>query len=152
MVAALGLLGLGAAAPACAQSLHVVEVGAHLASWHSNRTACASRWLKKCQQANPGLWVETAGGWVFGGYANSLERTTYYAGRSFWRAERGRFSVELVGVLATGYDAAPIVPLVTPVGRVEIGRGYGLTVGYLPRIGKANPTHVFHFGISRRLP
>lgn len=129
-------------------ALEPVRVGFHAGSWHSNRSACWSAGLEKCRQYNPGMYVQTAGGWLVGGYQNSVDRPTFYAGRILWRAQRGPVSIDLAGVLATGYPAAKLVPLVTPTVGLRVSPRVALQVGYLPRLGRVNPTHVLHFGAA----
>jgi hypothetical protein len=137
--------------PDAAQPRHPLEpvrVGFHAGSWHSNRSACESAGLAECRQYNPGAYVQTAGGWLVGGYQNSVDRSTFYAGRILWHAQRGPLSLDLAGVLATGYPAAKVVPLVTPTLGIRIAPRVALQVGYLPRLGKINETHVLHFGVG----
>lgn len=129
-------------------ALEPVRVGFHAGSWHSNRAACESAGLAQCRQYNPGLYVQTAGGWLVGGYQNSVDRPTFYAGRILWHAQRGPVSIDLAGVLATGYPAAKLVPLVTPTVGLRVSPRVALQVGYLPRLGRVNPTHVLHFGMA----
>ena len=89
-------------------------IGVHLVSWHSNPDACRGYINGPCNNTNPGLYVRTSGGWVAGGYYNSVERPTVYVGRSWTLAERGRASLDVAALAATGYPAAPVIPLVTP--------------------------------------
>lgn len=137
--------------PDAAQPRHPldpVRVGFHAGSWHSNRAACLSAGLEQCRQNNPGAYIQTAGGWLLGGYQNSVNKPTFYAGRILWRAQRGPVSLDLAGVLATGYPAAKLVPLVTPTLGIRVSRRVALQIGYLPRLGRVNPTHVLHFGAA----
>ena len=132
-------------------ALAPVAVGLHLGAWHSDPTACQPV-LTRCESITPGAYIQTAGGWLAGGYRNSLGRPTVYAGRILWHWQRGGWALDVAGVLATGYPAAAVVPLVTPtVTRWDRAGRWGVSVGYLPRLGRANPTHVLHFELVRAL-
>jgi hypothetical protein len=124
--------------------------GMHLGSWHSNQDACFGQIRADCNNANPGGYLRRDG-WVVGGYYNSIKRPTVYAGRIWELGSRGRLSFDLGAVLATGYEAAPVVPLATPTVGLELGKGWRARVLYLPRVGDVSPTHVLHLSIEREL-
>lgn len=70
---------------------------------------------------NPGAYVANAEGYVAGGYYNSQQRLSLYAGRTL--PIYGPVSVTLGAV--TGYDYGPVAPLVAP--SVTLG-GWRLTI------------------------
>lgn len=138
-------------ASATVSAAEVVAVGVHLGSWHSNNDACrADNGGRPCNNANPGAYARTADGWVLGGYHNSVNRPTFYVGRSWTLAARGRASLEVAALAATGYPAAPVVPLVTPTAALRLTDRSAVRLAYLPRFGKWNETHVLHLSVEIR--
>ncbi len=136
------------AAPAAAQ---VQAIGVHTASWHSNGDVCrADNGGRPCNNTNPGAYLRFAGGWVAGAYHNSINKPTFYVGRSWSIAQRGRASLEVAALAATGYPVADVVPLVTPTAAVRLTERAAVRLSYLPRLGKWNETHVFHLSFEVR--
>lgn len=119
---ALPLLAAGLLAGAPAAAAEVEAVGLHVGSWHSNAQACASAGLARCNNVNPGALVQLRGGWLVGGYFNSVNRPTVYAGRRWTLAQGERAGLDAVLLAATGYPAAPVVPVPALVGRWRVSR------------------------------
>lgn len=144
----LALVFAAIAAPAFAQ---VQAVGVHTVSWHSNGDACrADTGGRACNNTNPGAYVRLADGWVAGGYHNSVNKPTFYVGRSWSIAQRGRASLEVAALAATGYPVADVVPLITPTVALRVTDRGAVRLSYLPRLGKWNETHVVHLSFEVR--
>jgi hypothetical protein len=133
------------------------EVGIHTVSWHSNPDACTGFAAgKQCQNWNPGVYFRrnTLAGspdWVAGTYYNSVQRQTVYAAAVLPLVTLGnRVRLEIAGGLATGYQYA-IVPIVMPSARVQFDKRDAMTVGWIPRAGRFNESHVLHLTFSRLL-
>lgn len=151
------LLSLALAFPLIAQgeetasaAPRVTAIGVHVGSWHSNPAACYVDSGGPCNNDNPGGYVRLDNKWVVGGYYNSVERPTVYAGRIWDVGAKGPVSLALGGVLATGYHY-PIVPLVTPVVSLRLTDRWQARVLYLPRLPRFNPTHVASLALEYRL-
>lgn len=144
MSRAIVLAALLLAWPAAAQ-----EVGVMLGSWHSVRSACDD-WTdgKGCEAANPGVFWRSPAGWLTGAYRNSVGRASVFGGRVWTLAERGRLRGELAALAATGYPAAPVVPVVSPLVALRVGERARIRAGWLPRLGEVNPTHVVYLSIG----
>lgn len=89
-----------ATAPAATQTL-----GLHTATWHSR---------PGYQAATPGAYLRWHNGATLGAYRNSEGRGTAYAGWTWSTDEHARLSAAFTAAAATGYSAAPVVPLLAP--------------------------------------
>lgn len=130
---------------ACCSAKADTTVGLHVASHH---------WPDRDYQnnSNPGLYVRTPDGWTFGGYRNTLRRTSVYAGYTW---ESGPFA--LGAGLITGYQRrdgvgawrTPVAPFIVP--SVALPRMFGVT----PRLsiipGTPKNESVLHFSIETNL-
>ena len=63
-----------------------------------------------CTNINPGVYVQTTGGYSAGMYRNSECKVTVHAGKTIW--ESGLFQVD-VGLMH-GYSKSPIIPYILP--------------------------------------
>lgn len=139
-----------------------VEVGGHIRSWHSSPERCASwadgwdgpgYYYRRCRDQTHGLLVRWGGdgrwSWTAGTYRNSIDRPTVYVGAVRELARRGPLGIEVAAVAATGYRYR-VVPLVAPTLRVELGRGWAVSLLAMPRAGKVSETAVAHVTVSRR--
>lgn len=142
LILAAGLLAGGPAAAA-----EVEAVGLHIGSWHSNPSACASVGLARCNNANPGAFVQLRDGWLVGGYFNSVNRPTVYAGRRWQLAQGERAGLDAVLLVATGYPAAPVVPVPALVGRWRVARRAEIAVSAIPPAGRVSATAVFSLAV-----
>ncbi|MCX8016504.1 MAG: hypothetical protein N2690_01180 [Rhodocyclaceae bacterium] len=140
-----------------------LEVGVHLRSWHSQPDRCSSwadgwagpgYYYRRCRDDTKGLLVRWGGdgrwSWTAGAYRNSIDRPTVYLGAVREVVRRGPISLDLAAVAATGYRWR-VVPMVAPTMRVELGRGWAVSVLAMPAVGKVSETAVVHVAISRRM-
>jgi len=134
-------------APAAAQ-----EIGVMIGSWHSAPSAC-DRWTRGrgCEPWNPGIFGRSSTGWIAGGYRNSVGRPTVFAGRVWTLAERGPDAAEVAAMAATGYPAAPVVPVASPLLAVRASDRATVRIGWIPRAGRWNPTHVIFLSVGFRI-
>lgn len=115
----------GAADPARASANTLVL---HVASRHLDTA-------DQYRESNPGVGVRHSLGRGFlmgGGYINSLDRTTVYAGGGGTLASVGPVSLGVIAGLATGYSAR-IKPVLLPELSLRAGR-VAVLVAYIPRI------------------
>ncbi len=119
-----------------ATSASAQTIGLHLASWHSK---------PGFNNVNPGLYVRSADGWTLGGYRNSYDQPTVYAG---WTLERDVLGVRagLTAGLATGYEKPwLLVPSVSlPAGWARV------RLAWIPRI-RPGDAHVLHLAVETEL-
>jgi hypothetical protein len=136
-------------APAAAQAQ---EIGAMVGSWHSAPSAC-DQWTRGrgCESWNPGLFWRSSDGWIGGAYRNSVGRPTAFAGRVWTLAERGPIAGEVAAMAATGYPAAPVVPIASPLLAVRASDRATVRLGWIPRVGRWNPTHVVYLSVGWRI-
>lgn len=100
-------------------------MGLDIGSWHSR---------PGFNNFNPGVYYIADNRVAFGTYYNSYRRQTVWAGYAF---ENGPFALVVGG--ATGYDYAPITPVVAP-GLVY--SGFRLTI--VPKVSKVNDVTAVH--------
>lgn len=131
--ALLGCL-IAAGVTMCADA-RAQTIGAHLGSWHSE---------PGYNNANPGLYLRTAGGWTAGFYRNSEWRTSAYAGWTASTEVAGPVRAELTLGLITGYRAAPVLPLLAPSLRIGGDTGPALRLTLLPKVHPKQGAHVAH--------
>lgn len=113
--------------------------GLHLVSHHDpNEGWC---------NFNPGAYGRK-GGWVAGFYRNSeCKRWSFYAARH-WETE-GRVRLGLSAGLVTGYEAAPVLPLLYPSVAGEL---WGTTwrLGGIPKVHPKQDAGVLHLSAEWR--
>jgi hypothetical protein len=112
------------------QDYCVQEVVVHAASYHFDRDT-------DLNEFNPGLGlhfrVPNHSFFVtVGAFENSLSRPSVYAGIGKDFAIAGPLGFRLSGALITGYYVA-VAPIVLPELTLKV-HGYGLAVGYMPRL------------------
>lgn len=110
------------------------RIGLHIGSHHTPS--------RDFNNTNPGAYVVLRDGWTLGGLYNSERRFSVYAGRTF---ERGSLALTLG--LVTGYERAPILPMVAPSWRAWQSDAASLRIAYLPRVDR-NSAHVLHLMIE----
>lgn len=115
-------------------------------SWHSRPSACVAASGAPCRGANPGLLLETEKGWLVGGFRNSLGRPSAAAGRRWALAQGERAGLDFVALAATGYAAAPVVPVAGLAGRFRVASRVELFVLAIPPAGKLSDTAVVAAG------
>jgi hypothetical protein len=109
-------------------------VGVHLASKHFP--------ARQFNNVNPGVYWRSDAGWTLGGYRNSLERTSLYAGYSWqWGP------LALTGGGVTGY-AERVQPLLVPSLALCTVDGVTARVAFIPRVEKRIESHVVHFTVE----
>lgn len=116
--------------------LSILAVGLHLASVHS---------VPSYNNNNPGVYVQTEC-LTIGAYYNSERSFSVHAGYTYDVPKTPFF---VAAGLATGYRAAPIIPMAMVGLRADAGP-YRLRLGYIPKLHKMNDTHVFHLMVERR--
>lgn len=126
---------LGAALAFCCAPAEAQTIGLHLASWHSE---------PGYNNANPGLYLRTAGGWTAGGYRNSVRRNSTYAGWTGGVELATGLRAELTLGAITGYPAAAVLPLVAPSLRIGGDTGPALRLTVLPKVHAKQGAHVAH--------
>jgi hypothetical protein len=130
----------------------IAAVGLHLASWHSNPVY---------NNANPGLYARSSCGLIadtdrladgvqLGSYYNSERRQTFYA--AYVVDVQPINDVHWLGVFAsigaaTGYAAHDMIPLALAGLKLNAGRA-SLRLGYAPKFGKINDTHLVHAAVE----
>lgn len=124
--------------------LAIAAIGLHLASVHTDRPTNPV-YGPEYNNINPGAYVKAECGLTAGLYYNSIRKMTGYVAYTYDPAGLPLFAS--VGV-ATGYDR-PVTPIAMAGLRVDAG-SYRLRVGYIPKVGKTNDTHVFHLMIERK--
>lgn len=105
------------------------EAVVHIASYHGDSA-------KQYNERNPGLGLRfwkpgSAVFWTVGGYLNSLDRPTLYAGAGIGQ-DVGPVSFRIIAAGFTGY-MMPVAPGVVPELGLRFG-DVGIAVNYLPRI------------------
>lgn len=131
----------------------LIALGLHLASWHS---------APGYNNANPGLYARSSCGLIedsadlqdgvqIGTYYNSERAQTVYAAwvvdaQPFARARW--FGLFGTAGLATGYRAHPVIPLVMGGITAQPADRLKLRLGYIPKAGKLNDTHVIHLALE----
>lgn len=119
--------------------IKIIAAGLHLASWHAD---------PGFNNVNPGAYVRTECNVVVGAFYNSEERTSVYAGYVL-STDIGPVQPTLLLGGATGYDFAPISPLISPGVGVNVAEGVMLRVAYLPKFAD-NMTHTLHAAVEFR--
>ena len=147
--------------------LTAITLGVHLVSAHIPAGL-------ENNNLNPGVYAKVDG-FVAGVYRNTLRRTSFYAGYAF---EHGPFALTVGAITGydkrtkkvytlrnandatlggtssyetTGYSSSKVSPLIAP--SVRLPEVFGITprITYLPRLGIANRSNVFHLSIERAL-
>jgi len=150
---------------------NAAEVGVHLASWHSEKTAVGEEY----NNSNPGMYVVADNGLTAGFYRNSLsdkalvnctykfksigqtrayrscnehreERWSSYVGYTANTEVVENVQAEVTVGLITGYPIAKVLPFVTP--SIRIGGDTAVRISYMPPVGKIMNTHVLHLSVS----
>lgn len=94
---------------------------------------------------NPGAYVKFDNGATFGGYRNTINKATFYAGYS---VEFGPLGVSLLA--ATGYKELTgytITPMIVPSLKLPSVWGVSPRLSYIPKAEKAK-SHVLHLSIE----
>lgn len=126
-------------------SIEPVGVGVHVGSHHFP----SQSW----NNSNPGLYLmaDVKGpAWITGAYAvgtyyNSERKQSAYVARVF--NVYGPIDVA-VGVIS-GYSRSPVLPLVVPSVRLDIGDNWAGRVHFLPKVEKSG-SYVVHFSVERK--
>ncbi len=124
--------------------LALAAIGLHLASIHSH-TPTNKVYGPEYNNNNPGVYVQTECGLTVGAYYNSLGRLSTHVG---FTVDIPHTPLFVSGGVATGYYA-PVIPM----GMVGLRADRGpvrMRIGYIPKVGKINDTHVVHLMIERR--
>lgn len=114
-------------------------LGAHLLTAHFGSNA------HDLQSVTPGVYVQSACGPTAGAFRNSYGRASAYAGWT-WTTDDGRFALTAGAV--TGYPAAPVLPLLVPSTRLQLGEGLSARLALLPRQVKGRSVGL-HLSIER---
>lgn len=144
LLAAL-LIGLLTMATAPARA---VELGLHLVSLHSQSRGMDGT---EYRHVTPGLYLRTDDGITLGVASNSHGRGSVYAGLTWSSDAAAPVGAGLTLALVTGYDVAPVVPLVAPSLRVALGEQVALRVIALPRWHPKQGASTVNFAIEWRL-
>lgn len=127
--AIIGLVGWAAIFVACAalaKAFAQTWVTATVTSYHLDR--------KGQNEVNPGIGFERSLSerwrWIAGGYVNSTNVTTMYAGAVYSRWDLGPARLGTLVALATGYDARPVL-MAGPTLAIE-GREMGANLIFIP--------------------
>lgn len=105
-----------------------LTIGAHIGTWHEQ---------DGMNDRNPGLYLEH-NGYTIGGYRNSINRDSYYAGYTISTQHRfGEFSLTMGAV--TGYEKDPM-PMIAP----SIKLGNARFTMLLPKIVKKEAVNGIH--------
>lgn len=159
------LLAASSANPSSAQvlgdSTSLSHVGFHLHTFHSShRNACASwkdgwdGWAPyehDCSDRTPGVYARFNDRWMVGYYRNSIQRASFYGGRTWRLLDRGWVQVEVTAGFLTGYKPGHVGPLLLPAVSFPIGQKTRLQVVPIPKIpGKHGPA-ALHFALEFRL-
>lgn len=105
-------------------------LGLHTATWHSR---------PGYQAATPGAYWRFANGATLGAYRNSEGHGTAYAGWTWTTDEARPLSLGFTAAAATGYSAAPVVPLLAPSVAYRPGGLLGDTTLRLVALPKWHP-------------
>lgn len=126
--------------------LALAAIGLHLASYHTDRPS-NPEYGPSYNNANPGLYVQTKCGLTVGGYYNSIGRFTAHAGYTY---DAPTLPVFVSFGIATGYNyKIPVVPMA--MAGFYVNRGdYRMRIGWIPKLGTANDTHVLHLMAESR--
>ncbi len=102
-------------------------VGIHVATKHYP-------YDKFKNEVNPGAYVRTDKGYIFGTYVNSEYTQSAYFGKRFW--EWGPLSAQ--GMLVTGYKDHAILPVIVPSLKVASLGGFNVSISGIPKVGPIN--------------
>lgn len=122
--------------------LALAAIGLHLVSWHSHEGYSG---------VNPGVYVKSECGFTLGAFRNSERRLSVYGAYTY---DPPKLPVWASAGIATGYGPQYGRPRGwTPVFIVGLKtpqyEGYRLRVGYIPKLGEFNNTHVLHLMIEK---
>ena len=121
------------------------SVGLHMASVHDQ---------PGFNNSNPGLYVmhqDAAGnGPVIGAYYNSERHDSFYVAYTWRLAGNGRCSLDLAGGAITGYDIAPLAPLLVPSAACAVVGGISARLSFVPLI-KRDGAAVLHLSLEYAL-
>ncbi len=121
----------------------IAAIGLHLGSQHfGNDTG------QVMNNVNPGGYVEFKNGLIIGGYRNSINRDSYYAGYNYRFPAVGPVTPSVMGGVVTGYYKSPTLAIV-PSLSVELAPGFEARVSYVPKVA-ATKVHALHLSIERR--
>lgn len=130
-------------------------LGVHLGSVHSNKMDAVAG--KPWNNANPGVFyrLDGRGNWtdnlVVGTYHNSIRKESVYAAYIYPVTDWLDVSVGLVsGYNGQGYSAKPIMPMVVPSVRFELGNGFAGRIHLAPKVGRGGATAV-HFSLEKKI-
>lgn len=101
-------------------------LGLHTVTWHEQHQANDAPY----NGINPGAYALLDNGATLGAYRNSIRRTSVYAGYTLQTPAR-HFALT-VGAI-TGYDAAPVMPLLVASARIPLGERAALRLFAVPR-------------------
>ena len=100
-------------------------IGLQLVSPHYGSGASELEW------ATPGIYARHPSGATASVYRNSQGRASVLAG---WTWEFWDRRIGLTAGVVTGYSMAPVLPVVIPSARFEIGSGWALRLSVIPPI------------------
>lgn len=106
-------------------STEALLVGIHLLTGHF-----ASATASDLESVTPGIYVRTEAGATAGLYRNSNGKASAYLGWT-WTTRDGRFALTAGGV--TGYEGAPVYPLLVPSMAFELDQRWKLRLAALPK-------------------
>ena len=116
-------------------------VRVHAVSWHDRG---------HYNNANPGLAFHWPGGLEAGGYYNSVNRASWYAGFSVPVYDRHRLKLDvLMGVLSGYSHASPLTPVLVPVVGYRFTPRNTVQVVFIPRL--ILPANIVHVMVETRL-
>ena len=121
-------------------------IGLHL--WSSHFGACyeSPAGCRPYESATTGIYLRAPSGLTIGAYRNSYGGDSAYAGWTFETSD-GRFAL-MVGAV-TGYHRAPVLPVVVPSMRIELGQQTALRASFIPKVEKKG-ANVLHLAIERQ--
>lgn len=117
----------------------LAAIGLHLATWHAQDNS-------RYQNVNPGVYVRTECGLGAGVYRNSFNKASAYVS---WSADIKDTPLFVSVGAVTGYRIKPVSPLGMVGLRANVA-GATFRLGFVPKIARANRTHLFHLMVERK--
>jgi len=120
----------------------LAAIGLHLVSWHSQEGYTGT---------NPGVYAKSECGVTVGAYRNSEARLTVYGA---YTLDPPKLPVWASVGVATGYgpqygEARPLTPVFIVGLKSPQFSGYRFRLGYIPKLGQMNNTHVLHLMLEK---
>jgi hypothetical protein len=122
-------------------------VGLHTVSWHDHTQLSGEPY----RSDTPGLYLRLDNGATAGVLHNSIGRWGVYAGWSWSTDQAEPVSASMTVALITGYDAAPVVPLLAPSLRVNLADGLALRLITIPKWHPKQGASVVNVALEWRL-